>query len=205
MTQAQFDRVARYSRLVRWMKVLLPLGAVALIVAMFLIPRESSQQFLTADEMARLGAGLVLDNPRFSGATDSGEPFEVVAKSALPDGPMPDLIELDSPVGRIVTGDHGLVTASAESGIFSRAAETLELIGGVTIVTEDGYEFRTETAFFEIGARALSTPGEIRASGPMGSIEAGKMRAVQSDGEEGLARIWFENRVHMVIIPGKTN
>lgn len=198
------DRVARYSRWVRWMKVLLPLGAVALIAAMFLIPRGRTDEGLTAAQIAALGAGLKLDNPRFTGATDDGEPYEVAAEWALPDGAVPDLIELHRPMGMIETIDHGEVTARADSGLFRREAETLELTGRVVIVTADGYRFETEAAEFDLGAGAMSAPGEVALSGPLGSIDAGSLRAADlggADGSAGAARIWFENRVRVLIIP----
>ena len=64
-------RVRAYSRAVAWMKVLLPLAAVALIAAIFVSARDKSDltKIFTAEELATLGAGLRLDNPRFAGHT----------------------------------------------------------------------------------------------------------------------------------------
>ena len=80
-------RVARYSRAVRRMKVLLPLGAILLIGMIFMFSRDRPAVFDAeqAAEMAALGAGLRLDNPRFAGVTDDGDPFVITAEWALPE------------------------------------------------------------------------------------------------------------------------
>ena len=205
---ARTDGVMRYSQLVRWMKIALPLAALGLIVAMFVIPRDRLDEGLTAAQIAALGAGLKLDNPRFVGTADTGEPYEIVADWALPDGVVPDRIELSRPEGQIVTADHGLVTARADTGILVRSAETLTLIGAVEIETADGYRFETGRAEIGFSGYSIVAPGAVWMSGPMGTIEAGSMRGAdagagdgQGDGPGGAARIWFENRVRVVIIP----
>ena len=119
-----------YSSLVRWLKVLLPLMAVALIAAIFLSPQGGSGSLPPA-EVARLAAGLQVENPVFKGTTDDGEPFEVTATVAVPDGPMANEIALEDPVGLVVSNDNGLVTARADRGVFGRIDDTLILEGSV--------------------------------------------------------------------------
>ncbi len=75
----------------RQLKVLLPIGAVLLIGMIFMFGRERAGVIDAeqAADMAALGAGLRLDNPRFAGVTEDGDPFVVTADWALPDGPSP--------------------------------------------------------------------------------------------------------------------
>ena len=65
-------QVRAYSRIVAWAKVLLPLAALALVVTIFLSGREEGEltEIFTPEELATLGAGLKLDNPRFAGVTE---------------------------------------------------------------------------------------------------------------------------------------
>lgn len=199
----QARRVRRRSRLVALMKVALPLAALALVAAIFLSARERGNlaELFTPEELARLGAGLRLDNPRFAGTTDKGEPFVVIAAWALPDGAMPQVIELAQPRGEIAMRDGRTVTVEAARGELDRRRETARLEGGVTIVTSDGYRIETEALGFDFDARTARAPGRVSARGPRGSIEAGGMHAAA--GREGLAdgQIWFENRVRVVFIP----
>lgn len=203
-----------YSRFVRWLKIGLPLIALAILSAVFLLPRERSFDggliYSTADLIA-LGEGMNVDNPRFSGSTEKGEPFVVSADSAVPDGPDPEQIVLHAPRAALDLADRSL-TLTAEGGELSPKTHRLELSGAVRLVTTDGYV--VETAWVEADVRkgALRAPGRIRAEGPRGSIEAGSFRAERSTGGGGEGdaapgglskgdRFWFENGVKVTYAP----
>lgn len=196
-------RVRRYSRLVTWMKVALPLAAVALVAVIFLSARDRGDlsDIFTAEELARLGAGMRLDNPRFAGVTEAGEPFVVRADWALPDSAMPRIVDLEKPRGEIQLNDGRTIEVAAASGRLDRRRETATLTGGVTLETSDGHRIETGRVRVDFEARTANAPGPITAEGPRGSVEAGSMRA--AGGETGLAdgQIWFENRVRLVFIP----
>src|SRR5690625_2346585 len=91
---------ARHTRAVRWMKILLPIGALVVIGAIFLIGRDRATIFDvdTAAQLARVSTGMRLENPRFSGLTDDGDPFVITGDWALPDGAAPNRIILENPV-----------------------------------------------------------------------------------------------------------
>lgn len=196
-------RVRRYSRLVALMKVALPLGAVALIAAIFLSARDRGDltDIFTPEELARLGAGLRLDNPRFAGVTDKGEPFVVRADWALPDSAMPRVIELEEPRGEIDLNDGRTVRVRAETGLLDRAAETATLRGSVRLETSDGYLIETGHVGVDLEERTARAPGTVTASGPRGTVEAGSMRARSGPGGIADGQIWFENGVRLVFIP----
>lgn len=196
-------RVRRYSRLVALMKVALPIGALALIAAIFLSARDHGDltDIFTPEELAQLGAGLRLDNPRFAGVTDKGEPFVVRADWALPDSAMPRVIELEAPVGEIELNDGRTVSVEAATGLLDRVAETASLRGGVRLESSDGYLIETDRIRVDLGARTARAPGAVSVSGPRGSIEASSMRARSGPGGIAEGQIWFENGVSLVFIP----
>src|SRR5690625_3186165 len=108
---------ARHTRAVRWMKFLLPIGALVVIGAIFLMGRERATIFDadTAAQLATVSTGMRLDNPRFSGLTDEGDPFVITADWALPDGAMPNRLTLENPVGNLRSGKQAL-TVPAGTG-----------------------------------------------------------------------------------------
>ena len=110
--------IRQYSAVVRWMKVVLPIGALVLIGLIFVQgdDRGAVIDMQSAADAAILGAGLTLENPRFAGTTEGGQPFIVTAKSALPDGAVPNRIELDQPSGEVRLGDGMILTVTATSG-----------------------------------------------------------------------------------------
>ncbi len=205
ITSAAGRQVRTYSRAVAWMKVLLPLGAVALIAAIFLTARDKGDltQIFTAEELATLGAGLRLDNPRFAGLTEQGEPFAIRADWALPDSALPRLIDLKRPEGEIEMSDGRTISARAATGRMHREDKTLVLEGGVVLDTSDGYHIETGLIEIDLGAKTANAPGPVSGTGPRGQINAGSFRAAAGEGTAGVGQIWFENRVRLVFIPDK--
>jgi lipopolysaccharide export system protein LptC len=195
-------RVARYSRTVRRMKVALPLGAILLIGMIFMVGRErpaliDAEQ---AAEMAALGAGLRLGNPRFAGVTEDGDPFVVTADWALPDGATPDRIDLERPVGEMRMADETVVTVRAATGEFFRGEERLNLAGDVVLETSGGYRVETPRVEVDLAAKVAVAPERLRATGPRGGIEADRVRLDRGAGEGGTT-VRFEGNVHLTWQP----
>lgn len=198
-------RVRRYSRLVALMKVALPLGALALVAAIFLSARDRGEltDLFTPEELARLGAGLRLENPRFAGVTATGEAYVVRADWALPDAAMPRVVTLERPRGEIQLGDGRTIAVTAAQGELDRRQKSALLEGDVTAETSDGYRVETARIEVDFDARTAQAPGPVTARGPRGSIEAGSMRAEGGPGDLADGQIWFENRVRVVFIPAQ--
>ena len=198
-------RVRAYSRAVAWMKVLLPLGALAVISALYFAAQRTGDlsEIFSAEELATLGAGLRLDNPRFAGVTEQGEPFAIRAEWALPDSTMPRLIDLERPEGEIELSDGRTIAARAATGRMHRASKILVLEGGVVLDTSDGYQVETDRVVLDLKAKTAVAPGPVSGTGPTGQIDAGSFRAAAGEGRIGAGTIWFENRVRVVFIPAQ--
>lgn len=210
-------RVRTYSRLVAWMKVVLPLAALAVISALFLSAQKTGDltEIFTAEELVTLGAGLRLDNPRFAGVTEQGEPFAIRAEWALPDSAMPRFIDLERPQGEIEMKSGRTIAAHSATGRMHREKKILVLQGGVVLDTSDGYHVETDEVEIDLHAETAFGPGPVVGTGPSGQIDAGSFRAATGRGQgsgpkggpEGSAigdgQIWFENRVRVVFIPAR--
>lgn len=195
-------RVLAYSRIVRWMKLALPAGAVVLIGLIFLTgsDRRAVIDVGTADAVA-LGAGLKLENPRFAGVTDQGDPFVVTARSALPDGPVPDRIDLERPRGEMRLGNGLRLTVTARDGRMFRKAEKLELGGTVELRTSTGYRAVTDRVTLDLATRTAVAPARVRASGPRGNLRADRLRIRQTGDRKGDLTMRFEGNVRLVLKP----
>ena len=205
MSAHRAAEVRQYSRTVRWMKVLLPVSALGLIGLIFLSgnTREVVIGTENAADAVALGAGLKLENPRFAGVTDSGEPFVVTAVSALPDGAMPDLVELDRPSGELRMADGRVLNATSAEGQFYRLGERLVLEGTVRLVTSDGYRIETEQVDVDLAARTAVAPDAFRANGPAGTLDADRARLETQNGSNSVV-LRFEGNVKVTFDPKKT-
>ena len=185
-----------YTSMVRFMRIVLPLAAIALMGGLFLIYQPPSRVGdLTFVDVGKLASGLELKNPSFTGATSAGEPFLLRADRAIPDGPDPDEVELENVRGEIVRDNGETIRLNAAAGAMTLKSNTMVLTGGVTISTSSGYEMQTEVLRGDADSRNLVSDGHVRGVGPAGEIEAGRMRA--TDDEGGVA--WFEDGVTVTI------
>ena len=206
MSPTEADRQRRhhagvrlYSAVVRWMKIILPIGAVVLIVLIFLSGRDRGAivDMRSAADFATLGAGLKLDNPRFAGVTDDGDPFIVTADWALPDGAMPDLIDLERPRGELRFEDGLVVNVRSKAGKMFRADEKLHLNGDVEAESSDGYRASTQLIELDLATKSAVVPGTVRAEGPRGDIVADRMRVDRASPDSADLIVRFEGNVRV--------
>lgn len=189
--------VRRYSRIVRLMKIALPIGALIMIAAIFFTGRERATVFDpgSATQIAAIGTGMRLDKPRFTGVTEDGDPFVVTAEWALPDGAMPDRIDLERPVGELQMGEQ-TVTVTAAAGELFRKDERLRLSGEVVLETSDGYRVRTPSVSVDMAAKTAEATERLHADGPRGGIEADRVRIVRGEGPDNTV-IRFDGNVRV--------
>ncbi|MBL8838169.1 MAG: LPS export ABC transporter periplasmic protein LptC [Alphaproteobacteria bacterium] len=133
-----------YSRFVLGLKIVLPLGAVALIGLIFSFREQApSRRNQTADIQREVLANSQMVNPRFRGIDDQGQPFSLSADFAIPSTRNPNVTDLVQPKGDITRNDGSWVALSAERGAYDRRDRVLDLGGHVSIFHDQGYEMVT--------------------------------------------------------------
>ena len=192
----------RYSRLVRWLKVLLPLAALALLSTLFLLSRAPDQEatipFAKKDMVDRMRDQRITA-PVFSGTTDNGDELIVTAATASPaigDKPA-DAQDLSA---RITTPEGLTISLTADRGTLVQPTDTATFAGNVVIETSTGYVVETHTLNTQLGTVTADTPGEITGSGPLGSFAAGQMQ-MESKNETGDIHMLFKNGVKLIYDP----
>ncbi len=187
-----------YSRMVTWLKILLPLLALGVLGTVFLINSDEGFEvgfsFSPAD-LDTLESGSFLNRPQIDGVTDKGEPFHLVAEKITPVGGDQNLVLVTALSGRFTFNSGDWVKLEAPGARLDIAAQTLLLEKGGTLETSDG-NFATVRRL-----EAWLSSGEMRgngivANGPLGQISAEQFRIAAAEGENRV--LWFENRVKMV-------
>lgn len=203
VTARRQAEMRQYSRTVNWMKIVLPVGAIALILTIFLTGEDRGAviDMQSTANVAALGAGLKLENPRFAGQTDAGDPFIVTARSALPDGAVPDRIELDQPSGEVRLSDGIRLVVTALAGEMFRKDEELHLNGSVQLETSNGYTAQTDRVELDLANKTAVAPGMVQAEGPLGGIRADRLSVVRKTPEAKDVTVRFEGNVKVTYIP----
>lgn len=179
------------------LRLILPVAALVIVGAVFILASRGGVES-TGDILldgAALQSGLIVTNPRFIGEAGDGQPFSVSANRAEPDGIDPSEIRLDAVRGRISLPDGRELNATAVEGFFFPKKDMLQLSGGVSAETNDGYSLTVDALDFDLKAQAGESVTPVRIAGPLGELTADRMKAAY-DGDL-IAR--FEGDVRVVI------
>lgn len=191
-----------YSRLVAWMKIILPLVALGLLSTLFLISRgvDLSNYPAVEIDLEQRAQEQGATRPSFAGVTRGGDEITVLAERARPDlsDPKRVIAEDVSAEMRLLRG--AIIRVSARQADLHQGRFTADLDGNVIIRTSDGYVIETDRLNTHFDVLHAETPGEIRGLGPPGRITAGKM-ILTSDAETGDAEILFTKGVKLVYTP----
>lgn len=192
-----------YTRLVSWLKIILPLAALGLLSTVFMLSRtqEVRQDLPFADiRVGENGLSERVLRPTFAGASEEGDLIAFVAETARPVGEGLGSIEAADIRARIDLVEGGTITFRSDSAMMAEPSGLAELKGGVVIVSSSGYRVETEVLMAGMDRVYAETPGEVHGEGPAGRFVAGRM-VLQSRGAGGDVRLRFTDGVKLVYLP----
>lgn len=188
----------RYSRFVSLMKFALPVGAVAILMAVLVY----SGLFDTRDKLDISFRDVSLPNddlrmitPRVAGLDSDGRPYFITADTAIQNLNVPEEISLQNLQAdlKFVQGTDWLSLAS-NSGLLNTHTELLKLDEQVDIFSTWGYEFHAQSAEINFKQGIITSSQPVQGHGPIGTLRADSMRA-----DNATQTIHFEGRVKMKI------
>ncbi len=193
-----------YSRVVGWLKILLPLTALALLSTVFLLSRSADTvgEFSIPDQVIESRARQQqITLPNYAGTTQDGDLLSIRAEAALPGG-------AGSPDGRItgiraqidLANGQGRVEITASTARLFDTDQTVQFDGGVRLVTSDGYDLRTESLRSALDKVDAGTEGTVTGSGPAGEFTAGRMTLRDVNGD-GAVEMLFTDGVRLLYRP----
>jgi lipopolysaccharide export system protein LptC len=192
------------TRIVRWLRVLLPLVALTMLSTMFLLSRqsdtESSIPYAEVDAKAAAQDGRIV-GPEYMGVTNDGVEMSLRAASATPDngadgGDATDLrLDWKRPDG--VTADVVAPKGGTRDGVVS-------LDGGVVMTTSTGWQVRTQILQAQTDQSVITADQGIEADAPFGQLRADQMRLApdeDSDAAQKPAILNFSGGVRLIYQP----
>jgi len=196
-----------YSRMVAWLKVILPLTALAILSTLFLMSRSVDPTLsitFSDPEIRDLANQPRLGEPAFSGVTENGSAVRLAAKVALPLANNPDGILIEEINATFESPDGQVVDILAGNGTLNTASQKAYLRGGVSLATSLGYTVSTESIIADLATSDIRTTGPIRASGPLGTVTAGQMILRPENRDAGdSVEVVFRDGVRLVYDPKK--
>jgi len=193
-----------YSRLVAWLKILLPLAALSILSTLFLVSRSVDPEAAipySDVEVAVILREQKIAAPEYSGMTRDGTAITLSSDSARPEGN--NRVSAEALVARLDTSDGGRLDIDAGRGVIDTAERVARMEGGVRMQSSTGYVIETEEITASLDATFVESAEGIVATGPAGDIRAGRMELRRSDDGEGSPsyHLVFTDRVRLIYQP----
>lgn len=190
-----------YSRLIAWLKILLPLGALVLLSTIFLFSRSTDP--IPVIPVLSGGVdpskGEQVGKPFYAGTTDQGHALTLSARQAraisLEESGM--IAEDLRAILDVEAGNR--ITIDAKVGEMD-ASDLLKLRDGVVLQSSAGYTVRTEGLDAAIDRVLIESTGAVDADGPGVVLSAGKLR-VEESGDPADIQLLFTEGVKLVYTP----
>lgn len=192
-----------YSRLVAWMKIILPLAALGLLSTLFLISQniDPTKSIPVAEiDLEQRAKDQGATNAAFAGVTSGGDEVLVTAITARPSQNDARLIEAEEITATLRLVSGAVIDVVSDRGDMHQSNYTATLSGRVMVKTTTGYDIRTDrlnTRFDELFAES---PGPVQGDGPPGDLSAGRM-VLTGNEDTGDAHLLFTDGVKLVYTP----
>lgn len=197
-------RADRHTRVVGWLKVALPLTALAILSTLFLVARridpEAALPYAEVD-VEDLAREPRMTAPTYAGTTEDGSALTLSADEARPAAEgqpaQAAALRLD-----LATPDGGRTELLAADARMDDTQKALLLSGGVTLTTSTGYRLQTEEIAAKLDRTGLESRSKVTATGPAGEIQADGMSLSQDNRTPGAYVLVFKGSVRLVYQPG---
>lgn len=168
-----------WDRTVATLKLALPAAAVAVLAACLIWPLTSQQEFsfiLSKDRVAAAQERLRMDRAVYRGEDSKGQPFTISAASAVQKTSDTPIVELRDISAELQTGD-GPARVDAGVARYDLEREQIDVIGPVRLDSANGYRLDTRDVSIDLATRRVTGSGKVAGKMPLGSFEAGRLRA----------------------------
>ena len=193
---AKFASAARHSRLVRILRIAVPVTVVLAMAVIIYIAYFNKFHFpnlpVSVENMVVSGTKITMESPHMSGFTPDQRPYELWAKTATQDITDPDHVDLADLRSKVLMEDQSTVFLDARTGRFDNKQQQLDLHKDVFVRTSTGYEARLNSAFVDMNKGTVSSDEHVDVKLTNGTLTADKLRIT-----EGGAVIRFEGNVVM--------
>ncbi len=172
----RYRSLSRYTRIVRLLRWLLPLCALALAVFLLLWPTFNLIELPDVIPISGLeqptAERSTMTNVRFLGTDSDGRPFTIRALRAWHGSDRDNMVFLEGVSGSIAVGDAGWTSLVAESGYFEQTSQVLTLESSVQVVSSSGYRLESERVLIDLEQGMAHSDAMVKGVGPSGDLEA---------------------------------
>jgi lipopolysaccharide export system protein LptC len=171
---ARTPGAARRNRFVILSKTLLPLIAVAILIALVLAPGmragPGADRITYKVPRSVPAAASTMEGAQYRGIDDNGQPFTLTATKANQRDE--NHIALAQPQGDITLHSGAWIMLKSDTGIFDQKLQALNLSGNVTLYRNDGTTMTGPDAIIDLKQGSAASTSPVQAAGPFGTLNA---------------------------------
>lgn len=184
---------------IRVMRIFLPASALILAAITILWPYIEDKEVsftLSTDDVAKGDSSIRMTNMHYVGTDAVNRLFHIEAASGIQDSPDAPRVTLTDIQAEMALDNTGPATVHAQTGIYRVQEATLSLVGGVHLVTGNGYALDMAGAEINLHDHVAIGQGSITGRSKLGTLGASQV-TIYADKEEGV----FEGGVKLRIVP----
>lgn len=174
--------VHRYTKLIRSLKIILPLIALCIVAVLFtsnMFEGDALAPKALQEDVTPVAGTNQLVNPRFDSVDEKNQPYTITAESAL-QNLKSERIALKKPLADIVLNSGQWIALQSDTGEFNQKTQKLHLDENVRLYHDAGYQFSMQTVDIDLKANTAVSDTHVEGHGPMGTLDA---KGLQANGE----------------------
>lgn len=169
----------RHDRLVKTANALFPvlIGVLAAFLVMAPLTMAGDSSFvLDKNKVDVAQERLKIQQARYRGADSRGQPFQLLAGSAVQKSSAEPVVRLNDLAAAIQLTD-GPATLNADRGRYDMSAEQVMVDGPIDVRGPNGYSLDTSDATVDLRSRTLRSGGDVSGTVRQGTFRADRLRA----------------------------
>jgi lipopolysaccharide export system protein LptC len=175
-----FRAARRHSRLVRILRITVPVTVVIGLIIVTLITyfnplRMLAKLPINIDNLVVSGTKVTMEQPRLAGFTSDARAYELVADTAAQDMTKPDIVELRNIRAKVEMQDKTSMEMTAVSGIYDAKAEMLKLEREILLRSSTGYQGRLSEALIDIRKGNVVSEHPVEVKLLQGTLNANRL------------------------------
>jgi len=168
-----------HDRFVRLLKLGLPVIGFALLLLLAIAPfnKKSEVSFLLDKNKAdKASERMRVEQARYTGADDKGQPFEINARQAVQQSSAVRIVDINGMTAKVGL-DQGPVSIAADHGRYDLDRQSVSVPGAVSVRDDKGYHLDTSNVNVDLKAKNLSSGGPVSGTMKLGSFTANHLSA----------------------------
>ncbi len=200
-SERAFRAARRHSRLVRFLRVGLPVGIVLGLAGLSLATWLNPLRLLTAalpvnvNDLVVSGSKITMEQPRVNGFTKDQRAYEFTAEAAAQDLTKPDIVELRNINAKIEMEDKSTMTMKALTGVYDTKRESLKLEGNILLTQSNGSTGKLIEATVDVRKGNVISDRPVELEMLQGILNANRLEVVDSG-----TLVRFHGGVNMVLM-----